>query len=262
MTVRLAKAGISAVPPATEIEARTSHLDEDILDDPKLAVTGLQQELLRMLSLVEAMFAPAIEFYGDRDAGRIKAVVAKNSEVGACLTGIRKFVSRIPTERYRKADVRSTRDILEYAIRIKSAGDSVSVRMAGLARRMLEQKMVFSPEGLRELAAMHREVESNFRLASNVLMSREVQSARLLSMRKTDIKRIERRSRKRHFKRLRAGRSECFETSDIHVETLRALREISGHVASIAYPVLHESGQLLETRLIEDLPPATDELPT
>ena len=250
MTARLAKVATSTSAPSTEVETRTSHLDEDILDDPKLAVTGLQLELVRMLSLVEAMFAPAIEFYGDRDLRRIEAVVAKNSEVSACLAGIREFVSRIPGETYRKTDMRSARDMLEYAIRLKSAGDSVSIRMAGLARKMQELKMEFSPEGRRELAAMHGAVESSFRLASNVLMSRDVQSARLLSLRKTDTKRLERRSRKRHFKRLRAGRSECIETSDIHVETLRALREISGHVAAIAYPVLHESGQLLESRLI------------
>ena len=262
MTTRLAKAAMNGLPPTADVEPRSSHLDEDVLADPKLALTGLQLELLGMLSLVEAMFAPAVEFYGDRDARRIDAVVAKDSEVNDCLARIREFVSRIPAENYRKADMRSARDMLDYAIRLESAGDVVSGKMSDLAREMLQEKMVFSPEGLRELAAMHGAVESNFRLASNVLMSKDVQSARLLSHRKTDIKRAERRSRKRHFKRLQAGRPECFETSDIHLQTLRALREISGHIAAVAYPVLYESGQLLETRLIENLPSATDELRT
>ncbi|NVK14269.1 MAG: hypothetical protein HWE35_08820, partial [Rhodobacteraceae bacterium] len=41
---------------------------------------------------------------------------------------------------------------------------------------------------------------------------------------------------------------------DIHLETLRALREFNSHIAAVATPVLYRSGQLLETRLIEDMP--------
>ena len=90
-------------------------------------------------------------------------------------------------------------------------------------------------------------------LASNVLVSDDLESARLLSLEKTELKRAERDSRKRHLKRLQSGRADSFETSDIHLETLRALREFNSHIAAVAYPILYQNGQLLETRLIEDM---------
>ncbi|MFY0312924.1 Na/Pi cotransporter family protein, partial [Leisingera sp. D0M16] len=57
----------------------------------------------------------------------------------------------------------------------------------------------------------------------------------------------------RHLRRLQNGARDSFDTSDIHLETLRALREFNSHIAAVAYPVLYRNGQLLETRLIEEM---------
>jgi phosphate:Na+ symporter len=102
---------------------------------------------------------------------------------------------------------------------------------------------------------MHEAIMANLRLASNVLISDDLESARLLNLEKTEVKRMERDSRKRHLKRLQRGVADSFESSDIHLETLRALREFNSHIAAVSYPVLYRNGQLLETRLIEDMTP-------
>lgn len=96
-------------------------------------------------------------------------------------------------------------------------------------------------------------VRASFKLASNVLISDDIESARLLVMEKTDIKTTERRSRKRHLQRLSEGRVDSFQSSDVHLETLRALRDLNGHIAAVAYPILYRNGQLLETRLIQSM---------
>ena len=100
---------------------------------------------------------------------------------------------------------------------------------------------------------MHEAVGASLKLACNVLISDDLESARLLVMEKSEIKRFERKSRKLHLRRLQEGREESFDTSDVHLETLRALRDINSHVSAIAYPILYRNGQLLETRLIQDM---------
>jgi phosphate:Na+ symporter len=65
--------------------------------------------------------------------------------------------------------------------------------------------------------------------------------------------RAERSSRKQHLKRLSKGMTISFESSDIHLDTLRALREFNSRISSVAYPILHRGGQLLETRLIQNI---------
>ena len=100
---------------------------------------------------------------------------------------------------------------------------------------------------------MHDQLMSNFSLAMNVLVSNDLDSARLLLEEKTEMVSLERASRKKHLKRLSDGSAVSFDSSNIHLETLRALNQFNSHVASLAYPILYRGGQLLETRLITDL---------
>ena len=53
----------------------------------------------------------------------------------------------------------------------------------------------------------------------------------------------------RHFERLRDGSTRSIETSTIHLDLIRDLKEINSLFAAIAYPVLEENGQLHGSRL-------------
>jgi phosphate:Na+ symporter len=54
---------------------------------------------------------------------------------------------------------------------------------------------------------------------------------------------------RRHFARLREGSVRSVETSTIHLDTIRDLKQINSLLASIAYPVLEERGLLNNSRL-------------
>ncbi|WP_406647470.1 Na/Pi cotransporter family protein [Aliisedimentitalea scapharcae] len=232
----------------------TSALNLRQVHSPTQALSALKRELLRMADLVEAMFQPCLNLYQAGDKDQIKAVQAIDHDVNDCLSGIRGFVAALPSDEFSKADAKIARDLMEYAIRLETAGDVVAKRLTILAGEMRSKGATFSKDGWSELVQMHEGILANMRLASNVLISDDLESARLLSLEKTEIKRAERDSRKRHLKRLQHGTTDSFETSDIHLETLRAFREFNSHIAAVAYPILYRNGQLLETRLIEDMP--------
>ncbi|WP_425082544.1 Na/Pi cotransporter family protein [Ruegeria arenilitoris] len=232
----------------------TSALEMRNIGSPSQALSSLKRELLRMSDLVESMFRPSLELYRSGDKEQIRAVRDIDVEVNECLSGVRKFVAAIPAEDFGKQNAKVARDLMEYAIRLETAGDVVAKRLTVLATSMRKKGASFSKEGWAELVEMHEGILANLKLASNVLISDDLESARLLSLEKTEIKRAERDSRKRHLKRLQHGSTESFETSDIHLETLRALREFNSHIAAVAYPILYRNGQLLETRLIEEMP--------
>ncbi|MFS4581376.1 Na/Pi cotransporter family protein [Phaeobacter sp. C3_T13_0] len=231
-----------------------SVLNTDDYCQPNQAVTSLKRELLRMSDLVGSMFRPIPDLYQHGDREQIKAVQALDQEVNKCLSGIRSYVAGMPTEGIGKENAKVARDLVEYAIRLETAGDVVDERLAALASTMHKKDVRFSKEGWNEITRMHEVIVANMQLASNVLISDDLESARLLSLEKTEVKRMERDSRKRHLRRLQRGATESFESSDIHLETLRALREFNSHIAAIAYPILYRNGQLLETRLINDMP--------
>ncbi|AUQ52853.1 Na/Pi cotransporter family protein [Phaeobacter inhibens] len=244
--------------PATPQDAAhgmpVSVLNTDDYRQPNQAISSLKRELLRMSDLVSAMFRPVPDLYQHGDRTQIRAVQALDREVNNCLSGIRSYVAGMPSEGFGKENAKVARDLVEYAIRLETAGDVVDERLATLATSMHKKGVRFSKEGWAEITRMHEVIVANMQLASNVLISDDLESARLLSLEKTEVKRMERDSRKRHLRRLQRGAAESFESSDIHLETLRALREFNSHIAAIAYPILYRNGQLLETRLIQDMP--------
>ncbi|MGR3661639.1 MAG: Na/Pi cotransporter family protein [Paracoccaceae bacterium] len=232
-----------------------SVLDEAALQTPSLALANLKREVLRMAQLVEAMALPVMELYQDYAKNRANGIAGQDDIVNTALDDIRRYVAAMPTKEMRKPEQKQARELTEYAIALETAGDIVVKRLLPLAREKCEKSIRFSTAGQAELIAMHERLISNMALAFNVLISDDPESARLLLEEKTEMARVERSSRKKHLKRLSKGEETSFESSDIHLETLRALREINSLIAAVAYPILHRSGQLLETRLIEVITP-------
>lgn len=244
----------SAEREAEPVVKPSSALDPGNVGSSAQAISSLKRELLRMADLVEAMFRPTLRLYKSGEKDQIRAVQAVDAEVNECLSGIRAFVAALPADTMSKQDAGIARDMLEYAVRLETAGDVVAKRLTVLAGDLRKIGKQFSQEGWNELQQMHETILVNMQLASNVLISDDLESARLLNAEKTEMKRAERNSRKRHFRRLQTGKVQSFETSDIHLETLRAFRDFNSHIAAVATPILYQSGQLLETRLIEDMP--------
>ena len=233
-----------------------SALDPHNIAMPVLALASLKRELSRMSAIVEEMFTPLPQIYQSGSAVQIKTIRATDQRVNDCLSGIRDFVAALPDGAYSKAEKRAARDLVDYAIRLESAGDLIAKRFTTLAEDLRQSGAQFSAEGWTELTAQHASIVANMKLAGNVLISDDVASARLLKLEKDELKRADRQSRKRHLKRLKAGTANSVETSDIHLETLIAFREFNSHISSIAFPILYQNGQLLETRLINNLPEA------
>ncbi|MCP5036769.1 MAG: Na/Pi cotransporter family protein [Rhodobacteraceae bacterium] len=243
---------VSAMVPE-EILKPASALDPSLLGHPAQAVASLTREVLRMSEMVSAMVSPVMDLYRSGDKAAIKAVRAADHEVNSALDGIRRYVADIDRSDISKDHSRRVRELVEYAISLEVAGDVVSKNLMVLATAKRRKGLKFSIAGREELLTLHERVMSNMTLAFNVLISEDLESARLLMEEKAEFARKERKSRKLHLKRMRDGSERSFETSDIHLETLRALKDLNARISLIAYPILYRNGQLLETRLVESV---------
>jgi phosphate:Na+ symporter len=88
-------------------------------------------------------------------------------------------------------------------------------------------------------------------MALNLLISADLDLARQLAREKEKMRDMERDSHHKHLDRLRSGKVESIETSDIHLETVRSFKEINSLLVTVSYPILTESGQLLQSRLAQ-----------
>ncbi|MEH6523962.1 hypothetical protein [Sulfitobacter sp.] len=158
---------------------------------PTQALASLKRELLRMTELVKAMLHPVMDFYSTGAKEQIRTVQDLNIKVNGCLTQIRVIVAGLPTKVMTRQSGSAARDMLEYAVRLEDAGDVRTERLTVLAARLHEAQGSFSKERWQELQAMHEAILANMKLASNVLISDDVESAQLLNIEKTEMKRAE-----------------------------------------------------------------------
>ena len=226
-------------------------LDDAALDKPHLAIPILKREVQRMVQLVETMAMPIMEIYSSYVPERAAAIMSEDVFVNKALDDIRRYAAALQRNDLTKDDYKQVRFLTEYAIAVETAGDIVAKRLLPLAKEKHKNGVKFSENGNSELLEMHEKMLSNISLAVNVLISDDLESARLLLEEKQEMARLERKSRKRHLKRLSQGIQISFESSDIHLETAGSLRDFNSHIASVSYPILFRGGQLLETRLIE-----------
>ena len=92
-------------------------------------------------------------------------------------------------------------------------------------------------------------MQNNVQLALNVMMNQNPAEARELVEAKEKVRKIEQKLQRSHIGRLREGLVDSIETSNIHQETLRALKQINTAFSQVGYPILYKSGDLLKSRL-------------
>jgi len=71
---------------------------------------------------------------------------------------------------------------------------------------------------------------------------------------KDTVRDVEQGLQRAHLARLQQGLSESIETSNLHQETLRALKQVNSAFTMLAYPILSETGDLLASRLSRPKP--------
>lgn len=236
-----------------------SALNENVLGSPQLALACLRREVLQVAQIVESMIVLFTVSGWEMEKETTNSLREKYDVINASLDEIRRYVAAIQSDQLKKKDHKQARELAEYAIELAAAADIVSSRMLSLSKEKRDNSIRFSAEGMREIEAIHERMLDNMSLASNVLMSEDIESARLLLEEKREMERLERSSRKKHLNRLSKGAAVSFESSDLHLKSLRAARDFNNHIASVAYPILYRNGQLLETRLIGTLEKALSE---
>jgi phosphate:Na+ symporter len=140
-------------------------------------------------------------------------------------------------------------ELTDFAINLEHVGDVIAKNLLVLAQERLDKNWRFSAEGWAELVALHERLIENMHLALNLLVTRDLPSARQLVVEKERMRRLHRHSYSEHLKRLQSGTPESIETSGMHLEIARGFKEINSLLVTVAYPILTESGDLLESRL-------------
>jgi phosphate:Na+ symporter len=244
---------IKAAAESTDLLAnRVSTLDRSVLHMPRLALASATRELLRMSEIVEVMLRPVMELYETGDKEKVRELRQLDQEVNRANSDIKLYLAEMNRISMSAEEAQRSMILANFAINLEHVGDLIAKNLLKLVGERRDKNLTFSKEGWRELTNQHSQVMANIQLALNVLISGDRQSARELVEEKDRMRELELRSQERHLRRLQGGSVESIETSEIHLETIRALKQINSLFSAIAYPILIESGELLGSRLAKN----------
>jgi phosphate:Na+ symporter len=234
--------------PGTSAEA-VSALDPDALDHPPLALACAQRELLRMAETVQAILLPVMRLFRDWDPEVARVIDLREADVDRMHFETKIYISRLREAELSPGDDKRTLEIVATANNLEEAADRIAVNLSSLAKKMRDEAITFSPEGLSDLEDFHDQIVTNGQLALSVLTTGDAEAARQLVAEKDRIRVEEQRLQERHMKRLQERGTASIETSNIHQETLSLLKQINAALTYVAYPIAEETGDLLGSRL-------------
>lgn len=245
----LIKSDLKSSEDSDTLARRISALDQALLDSPDAALAAATREVLFMGEVVERMLCPVMELLEHPSPAKIEEIRRLDGYVNRAHRDIKLYLAAIHGGVLDERQSRRGVELIDIAINLEHAGDIVSKTLVEIARDKLENGNNFSDEGWTELKALHASVRDNMRLAFNLLVSDDPAMARKLVREKERVRALVRESHERHLARLRAGRAESVESSNMHLEVARALKEVNSLLATLAYPILKQRGDLLESRL-------------
>lgn len=226
-----------------------SALSETALSSPPQALANATREVVRVCETVEIMLKRIIELYEKADDDKINALAALDDRVDERHAAIKIYLAKLIRNPLTEDQALRCQELIGACVKLEQVGDIIVRNMLVHVRKKMAQGLEFTPEGWREITAFHSAVLANARLTFNVLVSRDTETARQLVEEKDRLRDMERDISNNHFLRLRDGTLKSIETSSIHLDTLRDLKQINSLLTSIVYPVLEERGLLRGSRL-------------
>ncbi|OCO99086.1 MULTISPECIES: Na/Pi cotransporter family protein [unclassified Ensifer] len=227
-----------------------SALDRTLIDKPPQALAAAAREVLHMGDLIARMLEPVMTVIHAPTPEAVKALLSIDGNIHRAHSEIKLYIAAVNRGILTEDQSRRGIELTEAAIHLEYAGDVVAKSLLQMAEERLEGAGAFSLEGWRELTLLHAAVASNVRLAANLLVSPDPVIAREMVRQKEHVRRLVEESSKSHLERLRQGVAASILSSDMHLEIVRALKEVNSLVTTMAYPRLRENGDLLESRLV------------
>ncbi|MDX1606045.1 MAG: Na/Pi cotransporter family protein [Candidatus Competibacterales bacterium] len=243
---RLVERLLPESPPGAEDAGpgQTSHLDPELLDRPAQALACATREVLRMAERVETLLRRVIDMFEAEDKRSVTELGRIDDEIDRMNQAIKLYLTDLSRNQLSETDSRRCMTLTAFTIKLEQIGDVVDKGLLELARKKVAKKLEFSSEGWRELTALHARVVENIQLAVNVFLAEDREGAHQLIREKERVGRLERRSSAQHLSRLRDGQLASIETSAIHLDILRDLKQINSHLTSVAYLILQGTDDL------------------
>ncbi len=207
------------------------------------------REVIHICDLVDIMLEKIMGLYENPDPNIIAELNQLNTILDKKHIAIKLYLARLAGQKLSNEEAFQTQELLDACIKLDQAGDIIIHNMLMLVKKKQQKGLKFSSEGWNDLLHFHAIVLANAHIAFNVLVSRDTHTAHLLVQKKDQLRNLEKEMSLKHFKRLREGDLKNVESSSLHLDTVRDLKQINSLLTSMIYPILEQQGLLQSSRL-------------
>lgn len=219
-------------------------------ENPTVALGGAAREALRMADVVESMLVGVREAFEKANRRQISEVRRMDDVLDKINIAIKTYVTSLEMSEMSERDHERLREVLIFATNMEHAGDVIDRNLLGIGSKMLKRGVTFSKPGQEELLGMIERLIINARTSASLFMTGDRRTARLLAIEKEKFRELEAAATNAHFQRLREAHLDTVETTSLHLDAIRDLKNINANlVSAAAYPVLERGGELLRSRL-------------
>jgi phosphate:Na+ symporter len=229
--------------------ARPLFLDKSVLETPYLALASAAREILRMGDLVEALLRLVPADLARPDKQATSQAVRLGRELDVLHEAVKAYLARLEPSELTDRDASRLSDVIEFAVNLGHSGDILERCLEQITRRA---EGTINAADHAALQTIQAGVAADLRLALSTLTTEDPRSARELVDAKRHLNEVERGAARDHLARLGGANPALLGSSSLFLATLRDLKLVNSHFASIGYAVLGAEDSGASRALRED----------
>ena len=237
------------------------NLDRGAFDNPLVALVNAEREVLRMGEVVERMLDNTFVALRRDDTELAWQTRELDGVVNDFYDNVKRYLTELAREPLGAKESRRCNEILAYATNLEHIGDIISDDLIqNIVQKKIATRSRMSPRDSAAIDDLQEPILASFQLSLNVFTSSDVAMARTLLARKYKFAKREKKAVLNHLQQIREDAAYDSDLSAMQLDVLRDLKRVSSHLASVAYPILEDAGQL-RSRLRRDKKGSSEKSP-
>lgn len=221
------------------------NLDRSAFETPLVALLNAEREVLRMGEVVERMLRNTFIALKKNDTELAWQSREMDQVVNEFYDGVKRYLTALARETLGEKESGRCNEILGFATNLEHIGDIISDDLIqNILQKKLETRSKMSLQDREDINNLYQPVLESFQLSLSVFTSGDITMARSLLARKYKFVKREKKAVLNHLQKIRDDHDYDSGLSAMQLDVLRDLKRISSHLASVAYPILEEAGQL------------------
>ncbi len=220
-------------------------LDRGAFETPLVALLNAEREVLRMGEVVESMLRKTFIALKKDDTELAWQTREMDLVVNEFYDGVKRYLTALARETLGEKESGRCNEILGFATNLEHIGDIISDDLIqNIVQKKLETRSKMSLQDREDINNLYEPVLESFQLSLSVFTSGDIAMARSLLARKYKFVKREKKAVLNHLQKIRDDHDYDSGLSAMQLDVLRDLKRVSSHLASVAYPILEEAGQL------------------